>query len=380
MRPVVAILVGHYLPGHKAGGPIRSVANLVAALGEEFDFRVLTADRDLGDAEPYPGLHAEAWNLVGLASVRYIPPERLAAGVARALRDCEPDLVYSQSYFSPATSLLPRLRARARRNGPPFLVAPRGEFSPGALAQKAPKKRAFLALASMLRLDANVRWHSTSPGETEDIRRTIGPRAEIFEAPPLPSLGPDAPIPREKSPGELHAVFVSRVSPKKNLEGAIRALAGVPGARLTVYGPKEDSAYWERCVALARELRLPLTDGGTLAREETAAGFGSGHVFLFPTLGENYGHAIMESLQAGTPVIVSDRTPWRDLRALGVGWDLPLGDEAGYRDALIEIAGMDEDAFRALSFRAWRHARDRSEDPTTLQANRALLEWAIDKS
>lgn len=33
-------------------------------------------------------------------------------------------------------------------------------------------------------------------------------------------------------------------------------------------------------------------------------------LFFFPTLGENYGHVIIESLSAGTPVLISDQTPW----------------------------------------------------------------------
>ena len=32
-----------------------------------------------------------------------------------------------------------------------------------------------------------------------------------------------------------------------------------------------------------------------------------------PTKGENFGHSIAESLAAGTPVLISDRTPWCDI-------------------------------------------------------------------
>jgi hypothetical protein len=49
----VLVLVGTYLPGYKAGGPLRSIANLVATLGLEFHFRIVTLDRDLGDKLPF---------------------------------------------------------------------------------------------------------------------------------------------------------------------------------------------------------------------------------------------------------------------------------------------------------------------------------------
>ena len=34
---------------------------------------------------------------------------------------------------------------------------------------------------------------------------------------------------------------------------------------------------------------------------------------FLPSKGENFGHIIMESLAASTPVIISDLTPWKDL-------------------------------------------------------------------
>ncbi len=34
---------------------------------------------------------------------------------------------------------------------------------------------------------------------------------------------------------------------------------------------------------------------------------------------------IAESISAGTPVLLSDRTPWRTLEADNLGWVLPLG-------------------------------------------------------
>src|SRR5690606_28517319 len=49
-------------------------------------------------------------------------------------------------------------------------------------------------------------------------------------------------------------------------------------------------------------------------------------LFFLPTRGENYGHVVAEALGAGVPVLLSDRTPWRGLAALGVGHDLSLAE------------------------------------------------------
>ena len=379
-RPIVAILVGHYLPGSKAGGPIRSVANLVLALGDEFDLRVIAHDRDLGDTAPYPGVSTDAWTPVGRAQVHYVSPARAnRAGIEAALTELRPDLVYCQSYFSPLFSIGPRLLRLRGRLPCPILVAPRGEFSPGALALKSPKKRLFLALSRLLGLDRGVSWHATAPEEAEDIRRTIGPGADILLAPPLPTPDDRPLVPRPKIPGELEAIFVSRISPKKNLLAAIEILAEIPGVRLTIYGPKEDAAYWETCHARAQELNVAICEGGVLAPEEVRPAFERGHVFLFPTLGENYGHVVMEALSAGTPILLSDQTPWRDLRRLGVGWDLSLADRTGFRAAIEELRAMNQSRFDALSERAYALAQARRGDPDTPDANRTLILRALAK-
>ncbi len=376
-RPRIAVLVGHYLPGSKAGGPIRSVANLVAALGEEFDFQILARDRDLGDRIPYPQLN-EGWSRVGLASVRYLsawtPTRR---GVRATIAETRPELVYCQSYFSPRFSIVPRILKRTGRLRCPLLVAPRGEFSPGALAQKETKKRIFLALGRWLRLDREVIWHATAPDEAEDIRRVIGPEARILVAREF-ATPDDRPLaPREKTPGHLEIVFLSRITPKKNLLGAIEILQGLEGVRLRVYGPKEDEGYWRTCLARAERIGIDLVDGGALAPEDVRAAFERAHLFLFPTFGENYGHVIMESLAAGTPVLVSDQTPWRNLRDEGTGWDLPLDDREGFRAAILQLQAMDGETFAVLSRRAYEAARERRNDLSLIEANRTLLQDAL---
>ena len=73
-RPTIVLLVGAYLPGYKAGGPIRSIANLMEALGAEFHFRIVTLDRDLRQKSPYPGVVTNRWVRVGHADVMYLRP------------------------------------------------------------------------------------------------------------------------------------------------------------------------------------------------------------------------------------------------------------------------------------------------------------------
>ena len=50
----------------------------------------------------------------------------------------------------------------------------------------------------------------------------------------------------------LKIVFISRISPQKNLLGAIKSLKNVKiNIKFSIYGPLEDLDYWKKC-----ELRL----------------------------------------------------------------------------------------------------------------------------
>src|SRR4051794_32319825 len=83
-KPVVAVMLGYYLPGHRAGGPTRSIQNLVDALGDEFSFRIITRDRDLGTTQTYADVPRGEWVPTGRAAVKYLPAN--LRGLVRAIR------------------------------------------------------------------------------------------------------------------------------------------------------------------------------------------------------------------------------------------------------------------------------------------------------
>jgi glycosyltransferase involved in cell wall biosynthesis len=101
------------------------------------------------------------------------------------------------------------------------------------------------------------------------------------------------------------------------------------------------------------------------------------HLLLFPSLGENFGHVVLEALLAGCPPLVSDRTYWRGLAEKGVGWDLPLDAPEPFRDVLRTCIAMDDAQFQALSQRARRHGMSAASDPEALEQNRSILLEAV---
>jgi glycosyltransferase involved in cell wall biosynthesis len=382
-RTRVAVLVDYYLPGFNAGGAIRTVANMAAQLADELDFRVVTRDRDFTDTAPYAITDPDGWVMTEGTPVRYLGPGAHSAGsVGAAITEARPRVLYLNSAFSPVFTVRPLvLRRMGRLPRVPVVVAPRGELSEGALSLKRGKKVAYLRAARALGLYRGVLWQASSDLEAAEIRRWFGAGARVAVAPDLrerPAGGPPPPAP--KRPGELRVAFLSRIAAKKNLAGALELLAGVPGdVRFTVYGPVDDAAHWELCRRRIAELpgNVTVEHAGPLRPEQVPGALAGHHLFLFPTLGENFGHVILEALLAGLPVLTSDRTPWGGLAAAGAGWALPLEDADGFRAVLAEYAGLSaaEHAARSAAARAYGEAQ--ADDAAVLEANRALFRRAL---
>ena len=150
-KPKILITTSHYLPGYKSGGPLRSILNLVNNLHDDFDFMILTSDRDLADSAPYTSIRYGEWSEVHNAKVRYLSPEEQTfKGVCDSIAKVEHDLLYLNSFFASWSTIWPLLGRRIGRvPKQPLLLAPRGEFSAGALALKSLKKNIYINIAKL---------------------------------------------------------------------------------------------------------------------------------------------------------------------------------------------------------------------------------------
>jgi glycosyltransferase involved in cell wall biosynthesis len=383
----VLILCDYYLPGYKAGGPIRSLANMVDQLGDDFHFKIITRNNDLGDDHAYRDITPGAWSRIGKAEVCHLAPEsRTLLGLKRLLRATEYDLLYTNSLFSYTFSIKPLL---LRRIGliprAPVVLAPRGELSTGALALKRFKKRLYLMVAKVLALYRDIIWHASSDYEAADIRRRFGERVSIKVAPNLPAHvlnlngRKDG---RQKTPGHLKIIFISRVDRKKNLRGALTILKEATGdIQFNIYGPLEDRDYWAECQKIIDLLppNIRVSYRGGVEHEKSLAVLREHDLFFMPTLGENFGHVIMEALLAGCPVLISDQTPWRGLEEKGIGWDLPLSDTSRFRSVIAKCVAMGAEEFARRSAAAHSFALEIAQDESVLRQNRQLFQFALSK-
>ncbi|MEM7036285.1 MAG: glycosyltransferase [Bacteroidota bacterium] len=359
----ILVSIDWYLPGFKAGGPIRSVANLVEALGGDFHFSIFTSNTDYGEKEGYADIETDTWvELSPHCRVWYSSREKRSYRHIRTLiRDTEYDMLYLNSMFSLKFTLFPLWNSRSQKPEVPVILAPRGMLHPGALGLKSRKKKLFLWLLRMIGVQKHVTFQATDPAEIEHIRGVFGEKAEIVEVPNLPRMDALAFQPAEKKSGALRMVFLSRISAKKGVLLLLEALEKQTAhIELDLYGPDEEAGYWAACEAIIARLPKNVTVRklAPVPPSETLSLLQGYHLFAMPTKGENFGHAIFEALSAGIPVLISDQTPWRGLAEKGVGADLVLDGPGGFAEVIAAYAEMNAEEWRQNAEASWAYARD----------------------
>lgn len=395
-KPAILVLANYYLPGYAAGGPIRSISSITENLGDEFDFYIITSNHDLNCQIPYPGILSDKWNRIGKASVYHVPDGiRSLATIAGILRKTPYDMMYLNSFFSSKFSIWPLFLAKCRiAPGKPVLLAPRGEFSDAALGLKAFKKRLYRAVSSLVGLYDHVFWHASTPSEKSDIARNYGVGSEsiltsrVLVASDMVAVSQssaDSVAQTEAEQGQkaLRVCFLSRISPMKNLQFALQVLQGVrSNVVFTIHGPKEDPEYWALCQQAIDRLpaNVSVHYAGPVDSDKVVEAIAAHDLLFVPTLGENFGHVFIESWSAGVPVLISDRTPWRELYSQNLGWDLPLGDVQPFIDALHEAAGWASEKRLQVRSACRTMANSIIFDAKAIESNRNLFLTVLGKS
>ena len=171
-------------------------------------------------------------------------------------------------------------------------------------------------------------------------------------------------------------VFLSRIARKKNLARLILALSQVEGPiRLSIAGPIEDPAYWRECKRLIDDLpsNKEVQYVGTVPADSTVEFLANFDLFVLPTLGENFGHVILESLAAGTPVIVGEDTPFGEVEQAGAGWSRDPASTVEFARAMETFFDLTRGEQEAMRSRAQDLARRLAFDQRSLDSQRAIF-------
>jgi glycosyltransferase involved in cell wall biosynthesis len=361
-QPKLLMLVEWFAPGYKAGGPIRSCVNMCLLLRKYYNIYVVTTSTDFGNHHSYEGIVQNEWITdaeIGV-QVYYISPAVLSRKLIKQLiAAVNPQYVYTQLIFSPLFCIYPTWLAFRRHINAKFIICPRGTLYDSALAVKPYKKMPLLKLYRWLSIAQSITFHATSNKEANAIEKYF-PKSKMIVAKNLPALHQSAFCNIHKVNGELACIFIARIVPIKNLLFVLQVLQRVRcGVQLTIVGPAEDEKYWEECKNFIATLpvNISVTILGPQPAPTLPALLQQHHLFLLPTLGENFGHAIFEALAAGRPVLISDQTPWQNLEAHQCGWHFPLTQKEKYVAVIERLAACSETEYEVFAKNAWYYAQ-----------------------
>lgn len=333
----IFITIPWFLPSFRAGGPIRSVANLVASYPDA-SFFIFTSPADV-DGTVNKEVPCSQWCTYNEhTKVWYANQRSCTNELITEVRRVKPDVLFAVGLYSWTFTIAPLLYCRI----PKKIVSVRGMLHPGALNQKSFKKKLFIAAFKCLQFHKSVVFHATDEKEAEYIFQRMGPKVKVAVAGNIPTFIGAMPLP-EKQVGSLKMTSIALISPMKNLLKVIQALKQLKGeVEYNIYGAVKDPLYWNRCLAAINDLpaNIHVSYHGELQPDLLPKVLGEHHLFVLPSESENYGHAIFEALSAGRPVITGNHTPWVLGQSHPAGKNVNPDNPEELKNALLSFISM----------------------------------------
>jgi glycosyltransferase involved in cell wall biosynthesis len=297
------------------GGPTQALALMERALAQQGVSVEAAATDDAGAGkrngkacgEPLPENGALHWYFAKRTDFYKVAPA-FARWIAKDIRRY--DLLHIHALFSFTTSVAARAALRA---GVPYIVRPLGTLAGYGMAQRRPWLKALsMRYVEQPILRGAAAVHFTSEVEASEARAlNISFKAAVIplavEKAACESAGRAAISAQPQ--GSRCVLFLSRLVPKKNLEGLLDALALVhregPQLRLMVAGDGA-AQYVSTLKARAHALGISqqVTWAGHLEGDAKAAAFAGADLFALPSYSENFGIAAAEALAAGLPCVL----------------------------------------------------------------------------
>lgn len=326
----------------KAGGPVSALVGLTAAQAKQgLDVTVISTFHKV--ARPESVIQIETNGVL----VHMIGPTwqklRWRWGMAALLRPFikRADVIHIHAVWE---EIQHQAAVVARELGKPYIIRPCGMLDPWSLAQNATQKKVYLSLRLKNDLDAATAIHCTSitegdllaplslaapvvvepNGITLDEFRTLPPRGTFRND--YPQVG--------KRPMVL---FLSRIHRKKGLDILLPAFAqtliefqkNAPDDLrpiLVIAGPDSDG-YQAKLITETQRLGI-LEDvlfTGPLFGARKLAAYADADLFCLPSYQKSFENVVIESLAAGTPVLISDQVNIsREIVAAGMGEAFPV--------------------------------------------------------
>ena len=345
------VLYEFFYPGYRAGGPVQSLVNMVMALNDVFEFKIVTTAFDLHATQPYLNVQLNKWNEIKLyndttVDVWYSSVTKPSVKEMKKVIDtAKPDIIYINGFYTNHFLYPLILKKIGFLKNTILIVAPRGMLQTGALKNKSFLKKTYLQLLKLFGLMKQVDFHATTTDEAKDIENIFGRQHKITVAGNIPKKPVATIQPPVKEKGKLKLIYLSLISEKKNLLLLLEILQTTKAVIiLDIYGPVKDENYWQQCFVLIQKMpaNITVTYKGDIGPDKIQSLMEEYDAIILLTKGENFGHALFESLSVGRPIITSYFTPWNQLTEKLAGWNVDIEKKESVCKLLCLLAAKEQ--------------------------------------
>lgn len=375
----ILIINGFYWPGFKSGGPQQTILNLVEGFGDKVEFFLLTHNHDFQSTVPYSEVPPDKWVKVGKANVFYSSKNKFTFSYLNKILK-QFDCIYLCEPYRDHSWKTLLLNSCAKKKKDVYL-APMGCFSDNALKIKYLKKSIFWFVFNVLRLGKDITWSFSNQREKGEAEKVLWPRniTKYIIAEDIPKKFVDYKYLRKcavKKEGTAKVIFLSRICPKKNLLYALDIISKTCGVIVfDIYGTLEDPIYWEKCEELIRKMpkNIICEYKGEVKPENVVKIFSQYDCFLFPTLGENFGHVIYESVLAGCIPILSNKTSWNIIEDKRCGFINSLSEKNNFVKSIEFVKNMDDFKINNMRCKLYALAKEYYENNIINSGYKAMM-------
>jgi len=355
------IITEYFHPFSDAGGPIRSIENILSLLKPSFNISLLTSNEDYkGNILP-EGIKSNIVQIEPKTGSNTFYISITLKGLITLFNTIkQTHTVYINGLFKPTLNFVPIIKSNK------LIVAPRGMLQNPLLKQKWFQKSLYLFVLKFIFFFKNVKWHATTEQEASEIKSVFGNKSDIKVISNIPVNPYKVAKSTSKDSRSLSLVYYGLIVENKGLLTLIQTLKSLNlPILIDIYGSIKDQSYWEKCLQEINSNNSPATFNylGHANPSESQTILAKFDAFILLTKGENFGHSIYESLSVGTPVIITNTTPWKfEDSSNPPGWIINYDDHNFDIDTLKQtltiLYHIDNDAYALSSKAAHAYAID----------------------
>lgn len=339
MNKEVLVLSDWFTPAYKAGGPIQSIQNLIDYFEDKLQFRVVCSNKDIDKG--ILNVEQNCWVEFNTSTKVWYSNSKPSLSWISFLKKKSSTIIYINGIYSLKYNLLPII-FQGKSN---IIIAPRGMLQTGAISNKKNKKYFYLYCIKLLGLFNKARWHATDEQEAIDIKKWFPKNNGIHIVPNIPKKPFLKIFNPNKTQNKLRLVYFSLIAEKKNLHLLLEIVKHCENIRLDIYGPIKDKKYWEeKCLPQFKNCSF-INYRKEIEPHHVQNTLEEYDCLILLTKGENFGHAIYESLSVGRPVIISSYTPWNNLQENKAGINVDINSTNDILNGINYFKKMDTETF-----------------------------------